>query len=300
MFPVAWHPLYAHPVPEGHRFPMEKYELLPQQLLHEGTIRGSDLFHPDPIPEEDILKVHEKSYWEKLRDGNLSKREARRTGFEYSKRLVERERVIMEGTLRAAERALEKGISMNIAGGTHHAFRDRGEGFCLLNDLAIAAKHCLTEKGIERILIVDLDVHQGNGTASILREEERVFTLSMHGEGNYPMERPPSDLDLPLADGTGDEDFLRTLEEYYSELLDRFRPELILYQSGVDVLSADKLGRLEMSLDGCKERDRIVLEKASRKGIPLAAAMGGGYSPELREIIEAHANSYRLGIHYYC
>ncbi len=299
MFPVAWHPLYAHPVPERHRFPMEKYELLPQQLLHEGTLRETDFFEPGELSEERILKVHSETYWKKLREGGLSEREARRTGFEYSQRLVQRERTIMEGTLLAAEKALEGGIAMNIAGGTHHAFHDRGEGFCLLNDLAIAADHCLRHGGINGVLILDLDVHHGNGTASILAAEERVFTFSMHGAGNYPMERPPSDLDLPLPDGTGDDAYIDTLTDHYPVLLERFRPDLILYQSGVDVLEVDKLGRLGLSLEGCKERDRIVLELAAQKGIPLAAAMGGGYAPEIRDIIEAHANSYRLAARYY-
>ena len=299
MFPVAYHPLYAHPVPEGHRFPMEKYELLPQQLLHEGTLRRADLFRPDELFEEGILRIHDEAYWERLKEGTLSEREERRTGFAYSERLVQRERNIVKGSLMAAEKALEGGVSMNIAGGTHHAFKDRGEAFCLLNDLAIAADHCLREGKVEKVLIVDLDVHQGNGTASILRDEERVFTFSMHGEGNYPMEKPPSDLDLSLADGTGDEAYLELLREHYPKLLEKVRPDLILYQSGVDVLHNDKLGRLQMTLEGCKERDRTVLEGAARKGIPLAAAMGGGYAPEIRDIIEAHANSFRLAARYY-
>jgi acetoin utilization deacetylase AcuC-like enzyme len=299
MFPVAWHPLYPHPVPEGHRFPMEKYELLPQQLLHEGTLARSDFFRPEGLDEERILNVHEASYWEKLITGTISYREARRTGFEFSEQLVDRERTIMNGTLLATEYALEGGVAMNIAGGTHHAYRDRGEAFCLLNDLALAADHCLREHGLRKILIVDLDVHQGNGTASILKDEERSFTFSMHGAGNYPMERPPSDLDVPLPDGTGDETYLKELRAHYPKLLDEQRPELILYQSGVDVLSNDRLGRLGLSIEGCKERDRIVLEGASRKGVPLAACMGGGYSTEIRDIIEAHANTYRLAARYY-
>jgi acetoin utilization deacetylase AcuC-like enzyme len=278
---------------------MEKYELLPQQLLHEGILRKEDFFEPGELSEERILQVHDRAYWGKLRDGGLDAREARRTGFEYSPRLVQRERTIMKGTLLAAEKALEGGISMNIAGGTHHAFRDRGEGFCLLNDLAIAADHCLRSGLVEKVLIVDLDVHHGNGTASIFEDEERIFTFSMHGQGNYPMERPPSDLDIPLADGTSDEGYIEALENSYPRLLEELCPDLILYQSGVDVLAVDKLGRLNLSLEGCKERDRIVLEKASQKGIPLAAAMGGGYAPDIRDIIEAHANSYRLAGHYY-
>ncbi len=299
MFPVAWHPLYAHPVPEGHRFPMEKYELLPQQLLHEGTLRERDFFEPQELKEEHILQVHDPSYWEKLRDGTLSEREARRTGFAYSERLVRRERHIMEGTLLAAEKALAEGVAMNIAGGTHHAFKERGEGFCLLNDMAIAAAHSLQKGWVQKVLVVDLDVHHGNGTAAILKDEERAFTFSMHGEGNYPMEKPPSDLDVPMKDGSKDEVYLDALQSHYPGLLEKVRPELILYQSGVDVLEVDKLGRLSLSLEGCKERDRIVIQKASEKGIPLAASMGGGYAPEIRDIIEAHANTYRLAERYY-
>lgn len=300
MFPVAWNPLYPHPVPEGHRFPMEKYELLPEQLILEGTIRKKDLFRPGSVEEDSILRAHDREYWEKLKHGTIGHREARRTGFDFSQQLVSRERSIMQGTLLAAERALEGGVAMNIAGGTHHAFSDRGEGFCLLNDLAITALHCLEKKRVEKLLIVDLDVHHGNGTASILRNEERAFTFSMHGAGNYPMDRPPSDLDVPLPDQSSDETYLELLQDHYAKLLEEVGPELILFQSGVDVLDVDKLGRLSLSIEGCKERDAIVLRLASKKGIPLAGSMGGGYAPRIKDIIEAHANTYRLAAYYYC
>lgn len=300
MFPVAWHSLYAHPVPEGHRFPMEKYELLPQQLLHEGTLREKDFFIPSGAQEADILRAHDKSYWDKLKMEGLSDKEARRTGFAFSERLVRRERTIVQGTLLAAEKALEEGVAMNIAGGTHHAFKGHGEGFCLLNDLAIAALHCLENGMVKELLIVDLDVHHGNGTASILRNEDRAFTFSMHGAANYPKEKPPSDLDTPLPDGCGDERYLEELHRTLPSLLEEQRPDLILYQSGVDILAVDKLGRLSLSIEGCRERDRIVLEEGAKRGIPLTACMGGGYASEVRDIIEAHANSYRLAARYYC
>lgn len=205
-----------------------------------------------------------------------------------------REQRIMQGTVECALIALEKGFALNIAGGTHHAFRDRGEGFCLLNDLAIASQYLL-DKGLrKRILIVDLDVHQGNGTASIFQNENRVFTFSMHGEHNYPLQKEKSDLDIPLPDGCTDEYFLGLLNQHLPKVVDQFQPDFIFYQSGVDILATDKLGRMKVSLEGLKERDRIVVNTARQNQIPLAGAMGGGYSEDIRIIVEAHCNLFRL------
>lgn len=294
MLKIAWAPCYAHPLPEGHRFPMLKYELLPEQLIYEGSIEESQLFQPTLLAEAEITATHKAAYWKKLKELKLSRQEERRTGFPLSQALVDRERTIMQGTIDCARFALEYGAAMNIAGGTHHAYTDRGEGFCLLNDLALAARNLIDAGLIERVLVVDLDVHQGNGTAEIFNGDPAVFTFSMHGEKNYPLHKEQSDLDIGLADGTGDKAYLSRLRETLPKLFDLVEPQLVLYQCGVDVLAEDKLGRLSLSIQGCKERDRIVLELCKRQQVPVAAAMGGGYAPDIRHIVEAHANTFRL------
>jgi acetoin utilization deacetylase AcuC-like enzyme len=294
MLKIAWTEIYAHHLPENHRFPMEKYNLLPEQLLYEGTVTKESFFAPHSLDTDLILRTHDTAYWDKLRLGKLERQEERRTGFPWSEQLVERERVIMQGTLQGALYALEFGVAMNIAGGTHHAFTNRGEGFCLLNDIAIAANYLLDEELARQILVVDLDVHQGNGTAQIFSNEPRVFTFSMHGASNYPMHKERSDLDVGLQDGTEDHTYLKLLEENLKRLLDEVQPDFVFFQSGVDVLSTDKLGRLGMTLDGCKARDRMVLEQCKVNNIPVMAAMGGGYSQKIAHIVEAHANTYRL------
>ena len=294
MLKIAWSPVFVHSLPEGHRFPMAKYELLPEQLLYEGTITNDNLFAPEPLPEPFILDTHDADYWYRLSHQRLTPSEVRRTGFPQSKELVHREVVIMNGTVQAALFAQQYGIGMNIAGGTHHAFTDRGEGFCLLNDIAIAANHLLRYKGVKKILVVDLDVHQGDGTAQIFRNEPRVFTFSMHGGNNYPHRKEHSDLDIPLADGTDDSTYLSLLRNTLPRLLQEQEPEFVFYQSGVDVLYSDKLGKLGMSLQGCKERDRLVLELCRKNKLPVAVSMGGGYSKQLAHIVEAHANTFRL------
>lgn len=294
MFKIAWSEIYAHHLPEGHRFPMEKYNLIPEQLIYEGTISEENLFAPAPLPEEIILKTHDQEYWERLSQLQLTRQEVRRTGFPHSEALIQREICIMQGTLDCARFALEHGISMNIAGGTHHAFTNKGEGFCLLNDIAIAAIQLLDEDVLQQVLVVDLDVHQGNGTAQIFENDDRVFTFSMHGAANYPMHKEKSDLDVGLPDGIEDKAYLKLLGEHLPRLIDEVEPDMIFYQCGVDVLATDKLGRLGMTLDGCKERDHMVLEAGKRNNIPICASMGGGYSPQIKYIVEAHSNTYRL------
>jgi acetoin utilization deacetylase AcuC-like enzyme len=294
MLKIAWSPVYAHPLPEGHRFPMDKYTLLPEQLLYEGTVTEDNFFAPDPLEEKYIINTHTAGYWQRLSTLLLTPREVRRTGFPLSAGLVHREIVIANGTVQAALYALESGAAMNIAGGTHHAFTDRGEGFCLINDIAIAANYLLEKNLVQKILVVDLDVHQGNGTAEIFRNEPRVFTFSMHGEKNYPLHKEQSDLDIPLPDGTGDKTYLRQLGKTLPALIDTHEPGFIFFQSGVDVLASDKLGRLAMTVAGCRERDRLVFEQCRQHKIPVVASMGGGYSQRVADIVEAHANTYRL------
>lgn len=294
MLKVAWSEAYVLPLPPNHRFPMSKYEVLPQQLLHEGTLRDGNFFRPEPLSEERIVRTHDAAYWEKLKTLGLSEREVRRTGFPLNEALVNREITIVNGTVRCAEYALQHGVAMNIAGGTHHAFTHKGEGFCLLNDIALAAHHLLDNGLAEKILVVDVDVHQGNGTAQIFRDDPRVFTFSMHGANNYPLIKETSDLDIGLADGTNDRFYLSTLDRNLKTLLEEVEPDFMFFQSGVDILDTDRLGRLGVTREGCKERDRLVLTAAKSNGIPLVASMGGGYSEDFRDIIEAHANTYRL------
>ncbi len=297
MLKVAFHSDYVHPLPEGHRFPMEKYDLLPRQLLYEGTIEETNLFSPNKIDSQMVLSCHDSIYYEKLINLKLSPRDQRKTGFLHSEQLINREHLIMEGTRTCAEYALEFGVAMNIAGGTHHAYSDRGEGFCLLNDQAIAANWLLSENLAKQILIIDLDVHQGNGSAEIFQNEQRVFTFSMHGQNNYPLNKEISDLDVPLEDGIKDKPYLYLLEKHLDKISKHFEPDFIFFQSGVDVIETDKLGKLGLSIEGCKKRDEIVLNFAKQNNIPLVSSMGGGYSPEIKHIIEAHANTFRSAQH---
>lgn len=294
MLKVAWAPEYAHPLPEGHRFPMEKYNLLPEQLLYEGTISDSNIFEPSTVEEIYILLTHNAQYWHQLSNLRLTPAEIRKTGFPLSQKLVHREITIAQGTIEAALFALKFGVAMNIAGGTHHAFTDRGEGFCLLNDIAMAANYLLHQQLSRQVLVVDLDVHQGNGTAQICQNNPKIFTFSMHGASNYPLHKEQSDLDVALPDFTDDPTYLNLLKKHLPRLIDDLQPDFIFFQSGVDVLATDKLGRLSLSIAGCKERDRIVFSLCKENKIPVAVSMGGGYSQRVADIVEAHANTYRL------
>jgi len=294
MLKIAWHQCYAHPLPDGHRFPMIKYELLPQQLIHQGIVTTKNFFEPEPLSEKWILNTHTKTYWDKLKTLSLTKQEERRTGFPLSKKLVDREITIAQGTINCAEYALKFGAAMNIAGGTHHAFTNAGEGFCLLNDIAIAANYLLEKKLVKQILVVDLDVHQGNGTAEIFKNNKRVFTFSMHGAKNFPVKKEESDLDVALPDNTGDEIYLNLLDKHLTQILKETQPDFIFYQGGVDVLKEDKLGRLALSLAGCKQRDELVVQNSHRLNIPFVVVMGGGYAEDIKVILEAHTNTFRI------
>lgn len=294
MLKIAWSPVYAYALPEGHRFPMVKYELLPEQLIYEGTLIETDFFQPSQMVESDILRTHTPAYWESLKNQTLPAKAIRKIGFPMTDKLVDRGRYIAQGTLECAYFALEYGCALNIAGGTHHAFADRGEGFCVFNDIALASNVLLSEGIIKKILVIDLDVHQGNGTASIFQSDDRVFTLSLHGEKNYPVRKETSDLDIGLPDGMTDRPYLEILRNTLEKTLDQVEPQFIFYLSGVDVLGSDLLGRLNMSIQGCRERDRIVMAACHRHQIPVAVSMGGGYSKQLKDIIEAHANTYRV------
>ena len=294
MLPIAFHPIYRHPLPEGHRFPMLKYDLLPKQLLHEGTAEKADFFEPEICDLKHILAVHDKQYVNDLLNLTLEAKLARKIGFPLSNELVERELKIASGTILGCEKSLQYGISFNIAGGTHHAFSNKGEAFCMLNDQAIAAQYLLDNKLSNKILIVDLDVHQGNGTAEIFSKNDKVFTFSMHGKTNYPFKKEISDLDIALENNTNDATFLSILNQILPKLIDNHKPDFIFYLAGVDILETDKLGKLSCTIAGCRKRDEIVLSICKKFDIPVQVSMGGGYSPEIKTIIEAHANTYRI------
>lgn len=291
---IAFDPIYAHPLPEGHRFPMLKYELIPQQLLYEGTVSKDAFFAPKPCPDDIILLTHDAAYVDKLKHQTLSAKEQRHIGFPQSPVLTLREFIITQGTIDCCFHAMQNGAAFNVAGGTHHAFADRGEGFCMLNDFAVAANYLLQQGHAGKILIVDLDVHQGNGTAKLFAANEAVFTFSMHGRNNYPFHKEKSDLDVELEDGTTTGEYLQKLTAVLTGLLKEVKPDFVFYLSGVDILDTDKFGKLKVTLDGCKERDRLVFSFLKAAGIPCAVSMGGGYSPQVKTIVEAHCNTFRV------
>lgn len=299
MIRIAFDPIYAHPLPEGHRFPMLKYELIPGQLLYEGIITQNHIFSPAVCEDEIVLLTHDKEYLNKLHTQTLSAKEQRHIGFPQSPELTERELIITQGTIDCCVHALKHGVALNVAGGTHHAFRDHGEGFCLLNDFAVATNHLFKEKQVKKVLIIDLDVHQGNGTASIFQHRKDVFTFSMHGKHNYPFHKEKSHLDIELMDGTNDETYLSLLKLHLTEILDQFNPDFAFFLSGVDILSTDKFGKLAVSMKGCSDRDQFVFESLKQRNIPCSVAMGGGYSPDVKTIVEAHCNTFRIAKNLY-
>jgi len=294
MLKIAYDPIYAHPLPEGHRFPMLKYELIPAQLLHEGSITADNIFSPGICPDEIILLTHEKEYLERIHNQTLLAKELRHIGFPQSPALTLRELMIAQGTIDCCNYAFQNGVALNVAGGTHHAFANRGEGFCMLNDMAIAANYLLHKNIARQILIIDLDVHQGNGTASLFEQEKRVFTFSMHGEHNYPFHKEKSDLDIPLKDGIADKEYLDLLKATLPKLLQEVRPDFAFYLSGVDILNTDRYGKLKVSPQGCIQRDEFVFTTLQQHGVPCAVAMGGGYSADVKIITEAHCNTFRV------
>ncbi|MBW8685372.1 histone deacetylase family protein [Chitinophaga rhizophila] len=290
---VAYDPIYAHPLPEGHRFPMVKYELIPAQLLREGVITDSQLHAPAPMDEATILLTHTAGYWHQLQHQTLSDKEQRRIGLPQSKALTLREIVIGQGSIDCALHAMEHGVALNVAGGTHHAFADRGEGFCLLNDFAMASNYLLHQQLVRQVLIIDLDVHQGNGTAALFAGNPAVYTFSMHGAHNYPFHKEVSDWDVPLPDGMNDDAYLGTLSECLPELISKVKPDIVFYLAGVDILESDRYGKLKVTPRGCRQRDEMVFSALYKEGIPCAVSMGGGYSTHVRDIVNAHCNTFK-------
>jgi acetoin utilization deacetylase AcuC-like enzyme len=282
---------FVLPLPQGHRFPMVKYSMLRERVAEAGLCEPGEMRVPRPVSDEEILRSHERSYLRRVVEGTLSQREMRRIGFPWSERMVERSRRASGGTLGACLAALEDGLAANLAGGTHHAFADRGEGYCVFNDSAIAARAVQADGLIERVAVLDTDVHQGNGTAAILRGDPSVFTFSIHGARNFPFRKEASDLDIPLPDGADDEEFLGALEDGLEEALAASKAGLAIYLAGADPYVDDRLGRLSVSKEGLAERDRLVLGACRERGIPVVVTMAGGYARKVEDTVDIHFRS---------
>jgi acetoin utilization deacetylase AcuC-like enzyme len=283
---------YYADIGEGHVFPIKKFELARDILIAEGTVCPESVREPAPAELVDVLRVHTEDYISRLISGKLSAREVRRLGLPWSESLVRRSFLAVSGTINAALSASERAVSSNLAGGTHHSYPDRGEGFCVLNDVAIAIEKLRAERGLGKFLIVDLDVHQGDGTAFIYRNDRSVFTFSMHGEKNYPLHKESSDLDIQLGDGTGDEEYLELLEQALPRVFTH-EPDLLFYLAGADPYERDKLGRLALTMDGLAARDEMVLRFARDAGVPAVTVMSGGYAQDIRDTVEIHCNTIR-------
>lgn len=296
MLRIAYHPAYVHPLRTGHRFPMVKYELIPAQLLYEGIVSAECFFKPQLVDISNIVLAHDAGYVASLIDLSLDAKMVRRIGFPLSQSLVDRERYILDGTIQASLSALTHGVAFNIAGGTHHAGRDYGEGFCLFNDQAVAAAYLLDTQQAKKVLIIDLDVHQGNGTAHIFESRPDVFTFSMHSEKNFPFIKERSDLDVAVPDGMHDIEYLTLLKMHLNHIFHTFNPDFVFYQAGVDILATDKLGKLKLTAAGCRRRDEIVFEKCRENGLPVQVSMGGGYSEHIKDIVNAHVNTYKTAV----
>ncbi len=285
------------PLPDGHRFPMAKYAGLRERILADGIVQPEDLHEAPAAAWEDLALVHDRAYIEAVAAGTLARDIQRRIGFPWSPAMVERSRRSVGATIAAANTALDDGVSANLAGGTHHSFADRGEGFCVFNDVAVAARVLQRAGRAHRIAIVDLDVHQGNGTASIFARDTSVFTFSMHGEKNFPFRKEASDLDVALADGTGDEEYLALLGRHLDEMLNRHQPDFVFYLAGADPYEGDRLGRLKLTIEGLCSRDELVFSTCQRRGLPVAVSMSGGYATDVEAIITIHANTIRIAAH---
>ncbi len=294
----AYHPGYQAPTSATHPFPMSKFPLLRQLLLDEGLIAAGDLLQPEPLDMGSLALVHTPEYLQKLSSSSLSPAEVRKIGVPWSESLWSRSRLAAGGTLLAARCALEDGMAANLAGGSHHAFAGHGEGFCILNDVAIAVRKLKAENLAQRVLVIDLDVHQGNGTAAIFADDPEVFTFSIHGRDNFPASKMRSSLDLPLPDGAGDAEYLSTLQAYLPTVIDHFMPDLAFYLAGVDVTAGDRYGRLSLSDAGLRARDAAVIGAVRDRGIALTILLAGGYAPSRARTAELHANVFREAIAY--
>jgi acetoin utilization deacetylase AcuC-like enzyme len=284
---------FVLPLPEGHRFPMAKYSALRERILADASVSADDLLEAPQASWDDIRLVHTVDYTQAIEHGTLPREAQRRIGFPWSPQMVERARRSVGATLAAASAAMIDGIAANLAGGTHHAFADRGEGFCVFNDVAVAARVLQRDHGVQRIAVIDCDVHQGNGTAAIFRDDPTVFTLSMHGAKNYPFKKEHSDLDVDLDDGTSDEPYLARLAHSLDVAFER-RPDVVFYLAGADPYEGDRLGRLKLTIDGLAQRDALVLQRCRAERVPTVIAMSGGYAHDINAIVTIHANTIRI------
>ena len=284
---------FVLPLPEGHKFPMAKYAGLRERILAEGIVTPDDLHEAPAASWQDLMLVHKPAYVDAVAAGTLPRETQRRIGFPWSPQMVERSRRSVGATIAAARTALDEGVAANLAGGTHHGFADRGEGFCVFNDVAVAARVLQRDRAARRIAIVDLDVHQGNGTAAIFQNDASVFTFSMHGEKNFPFRKEVSDLDVPLGDGTEDDEYLGLLDRHLDDVLNRHQPDFVFYLAGADPFEGDRLGRLKLTIEGLRIRDDVVLSRCQGRGLPVAVTMGGGYATDVDAIITIHANTIR-------
>lgn len=290
---ISYSPGYVAPLPDGHIFPMKKFSGLYQYLLDQNICKANEIIEPGLIDFGSLCTVHTTTYAHGVWTGDLKRKEIRRMGLPWSKELAIRSRLAVQGTLNAGLMALQDGIAGNLAGGTHHAMPGWGEGFCVYNDVAVAAEVLRQSKWVNKVLIIDCDVHQGNGNAEIFKNNRDVFTFSIHGEKNYPFNKPPSDLDIGLPDKTGDKEYLLTLEDALNDISEEFEPDLVFYLAGIDPLETDHFGRLSLSLKGLEERERLVIDTITQKEIPITLLLSGGYAPTIRETVEAHAIMYR-------
>jgi acetoin utilization deacetylase AcuC-like enzyme len=290
---VFYTPRYYADIGPGHVFPIRKFELVRDKLLAEGTVEPAEIVEPGPAPLEDVLLVHTTDYVSRLCSGNLTPKEIRRLGLPWSESLVQRSFYAVGGTLAATRASLAAGYSSNLAGGTHHSFPERGEGFCVLNDVAIAIRAMRERKLFQRAAIVDCDVHQGNGTATIFAGDMDTFTFSIHGANNYPLFKAESTLDVELADGTSDTEYLETLAKHLPSVF-AAEPEIVFYLAGADPYRGDKLGRLAVSIDGLRERDAYVLRECYEREVPIVTVMSGGYGKDINDTVEIHCNTIRM------
>ncbi|MGE3511509.1 MAG: histone deacetylase [Vicinamibacterales bacterium] len=286
---------FVLPLPETHRFPMRKYSRLRERLRDESILRSEDFLLAPRASWDELRLVHAPDYVAAVAEGTLSTEMQRRIGFPWSPQMVERSRRSVGATIAAARAALEDGVSANLAGGTHHAFRDRGEGFCVFNDVAVGACVLLQQQLVRQVVVIDCDVHQGNGTAAIFAGEQRVFTLSLHGAHNFPFRKEVSDLDVTFDDGVADVEYLDALATHVPAVLDRTQPDVVFYLAGADPYEGDRLGRLKLTVDGLRERDRFVFDACRRRRIPVAISMSGGYAPDIEAIVQIHCNTIQEG-----
>ena len=290
---ISYSPGYLAPLPDGHIFPMGKFKALHRYLIDRGIISPSQIVEPSLVDFANLCTVHSPRYAHAVWDGELSRKEERRMGLPWSRGLAVRSRLAVQGTINAGLMALQDGIAGNLAGGTHHAMPDYGEGFCVYNDVAVAIKVLRQAMWVNRVMVIDCDVHQGNGTAEIFRDESDVFTFSIHGEKNYPFKKPPSDLDVGLPDKSDDITYLHTLSDSLDTIFKRFQPDLVFYLAGIDPLESDHFGRLSLTTKGLRDRDRMVIETVTQKEVPITLLLSGGYAPTVEQTAEAHAIMYK-------